>query len=43
MGHQQKPLGGKWTYDDENRLRYPKGKMSPKVHFRGKLKICKHT
>ena len=33
MGHQQKPLGGKWTYDDENRLKYPKGKMPPKVHF----------
>ncbi len=25
------PAGGKWTYDDENRLRYPKGKTPPKV------------
>ena len=33
MGHQQKPLGGKWTYDDENRLKYPKSKTPPKVHF----------
>ena len=28
-----KPLGGKWTYDDENRLKYPKGKTPPKVDF----------
>jgi deoxyribodipyrimidine photolyase-related protein len=28
-----KPLGGKWTYDDENRLKYPKGKVPPKVNF----------
>ncbi len=27
----QKPLGGKWTYDDENRLKYPKGEIPPKV------------
>ncbi len=30
---QQKPLGGKWTYDDENRLKYPKEKSPPKVDF----------
>jgi deoxyribodipyrimidine photolyase-related protein len=30
---QQKPVGGKWTYDDENRLKYPKGKIPPKVDF----------
>ena len=29
----QKPIGGKWTYDDENRLKYPKGKTPPKVDF----------
>ncbi len=27
----QKPIGGKWTYDSENRLKYPKGKTPPKV------------
>jgi deoxyribodipyrimidine photolyase-related protein len=27
----QKPMGGKWTYDDENRLKYPKGKIPPKI------------
>ena len=27
----QKPVGGKWTYDDENRLKYPKSKTPPKM------------
>jgi deoxyribodipyrimidine photolyase-related protein len=30
---EQKPVGGKWTYDDENRLKYPKGKIPPKIDF----------
>jgi len=25
------PVGGKWTFDDENRLKYPKGKTPPKT------------
>lgn len=25
------PLGGKWTFDDENRLKYPKDKTPPKT------------
>jgi deoxyribodipyrimidine photolyase-related protein len=29
----KKPLGGKWTFDDENRLKYPKGKKTLKTHF----------
>lgn len=29
----QKPMGGKWTFDDENRQKYPKGKTPPKVDF----------
>jgi deoxyribodipyrimidine photolyase-related protein len=29
----KKPLGGKWTFDDENRLKYPKEKSAPKTHF----------
>ena len=33
MDKQQKPIGGKWTYDDENRLKYPKGKRPPKIDF----------
>lgn len=27
------PLGGQWTYDTENRLKYPKKKTPPRVHF----------
>jgi deoxyribodipyrimidine photolyase-related protein len=27
------PLGGKWTYDSENRKKYPRGKTPPKVNF----------
>jgi deoxyribodipyrimidine photolyase-related protein len=27
------PTGGKWTFDTENRLKYPKGKTPPKVKF----------
>lgn len=30
----QKPLGGKWTFDEENRLKYPKGKTPPNVDFK---------
>jgi deoxyribodipyrimidine photolyase-related protein len=33
LDHQQKPIGGRWTYDDENRLKYPRGKTPPKVDF----------
>lgn len=31
MDAAKKPAGGKWTYDDENRLKYPKGKTVPKI------------
>lgn len=27
------PVGGKWTYDTENRLKYPKNKRPPKVEL----------
>ena len=33
LENQQKPKGGKWSFDDENRLKYPKGKTPPKVDF----------
>lgn len=29
----QKPIGGKWTYDSDNRKKYPKGKTPPAIHF----------
>jgi deoxyribodipyrimidine photolyase-related protein len=28
-----KPVGGKWTFDDENRKPYPRGNQPPKVTF----------
>lgn len=28
-----KPKGGKWTYDDQNRKKYPKGKLPPQIDF----------
>jgi len=28
-----KPIGGKWTYDSENRLKYPRKKSPPKIIF----------
>lgn len=33
MENKKDPLGGKWTYDDENRLKYPKNKIPPTVQF----------
>lgn len=27
------PVGGKWSFDDENRLKYPKGKIPPVTEF----------
>jgi len=27
------PVGGKWTFDEENRLKYPKGKTPPKIRI----------
>lgn len=30
-----KPVGGKWTFDSENRLRYPTGKKPPEIKLPG--------
>jgi deoxyribodipyrimidine photolyase-related protein len=27
------PTGGKWSFDEDNRLKYPKGKTPPTLHF----------
>jgi deoxyribodipyrimidine photolyase-related protein len=40
MDNKQNPVGGKWTYDDENRLKYPKGKTPPKVDFAKPHAFC---
>ena len=34
----KKPLGGKWSYDADNRLKYPKSKTAPEVQFPAKNK-----
>lgn len=33
INEQRKPLGGKWTFDDENRLKYPTKKVPPISNF----------
>ncbi|MFN7792754.1 MAG: cryptochrome/photolyase family protein, partial [Cyclobacteriaceae bacterium] len=33
LDDQQQPVGGKWTFDTENRLKYPKGKRPPQIRF----------
>lgn len=33
LGPDEKPLGGKWRFDTENRLRYPKDKLPPLVQW----------
>ncbi len=34
-----KPIGGKWSYDAENRLKYPKDKNAPEINFPAKNKF----
>ena len=29
----EKPIGGKWSFDKENRKKYPKSKQPPAIHF----------
>ena len=31
--HNDNPLGGKWSFDEENRKKYPKDKIPPKITF----------
>jgi deoxyribodipyrimidine photolyase-related protein len=39
----QKPIGGKWTYDDENRLKYPKDGIPPKIQTIKENQFCKEA
>ncbi len=32
LDNKRQPVGGKWTYDVDNRKKYPKGKMPPNVY-----------
>ncbi len=41
--HDEKPLGGKWTFDAENRKKYPKGKTPPIISFPKKTKFHKEA
>lgn len=34
----KKPIGGKWSYDADNRLKYPKDKSAPEIQFPAKNK-----
>jgi deoxyribodipyrimidine photolyase-related protein len=38
-----KPLLGKWSFDAENRLKYPKGKIAPKVIFPEENELAKEA
>jgi deoxyribodipyrimidine photolyase-related protein len=33
LDNEQQPLGGQWTYDADNRKKYPKGKTPPNICF----------
>jgi len=33
MDEEKKPFGGKWTFDGENRKKYPKGKTPPGIQY----------
>ena len=33
LDDQQQPVGGKWTFDTENRKKYPKDKIPPAIQF----------
>ena len=33
LDENESPIGGKWTFDTENRLKYPAKKIAPKVNF----------
>lgn len=36
LDEEKQPIGGKWTYDTENRKKYPKNKLPPAIHFPNK-------
>ena len=37
------PEGGKWSYDDENRKKYPKDKLPPKINYKEHDKTYKES
>lgn len=43
LDEQQKPLGGKWTFDAENRLKFPKQEKVPVILFPKENKFIKEA
>jgi deoxyribodipyrimidine photolyase-related protein len=43
MAENAQPKGGKWTYDDENRLKYPANQQPPTVTFPESDKVYKEA
>jgi deoxyribodipyrimidine photolyase-related protein len=43
LDDQQKPVGGKWSFDAENRLKYPKTKTPPEIQFPAENKFVKNA
>lgn len=43
IDEKENPIGGKWTFDAENRLKYPSGKKAPEVKFPSKNKYYKEA
>lgn len=33
IDNEEKPVGGKWSFDDENRKKYPKNKLPPAISY----------
>jgi len=33
LDNEEQPIGGKWTYDTDNRKKYPRKKTPPAIHF----------
>ena len=39
LNEDDKPVGDKWSFDTDNRKKYPKGKIAPKINFPSKDSI----
>ena len=43
LNEDDKPVGDKWSFDTDNRKKYPKGKIAPKINFPSKDSIYKEA
>ena len=39
LDHNDEPMGGKWTYDVDNRKKYPKDKTPPSIYFPDQINL----